>query len=135
MKSFLFSVLTLSVLGLTAHADTLKCEFASEPFVAVNFDSATSELSVVDFGQAKEITQKISGVSLRTLTDGNLALVSGQQKILMTLSQDGKGSDGRTNFIYPYSAEAQISEKAQGSGACESNLLQAEKPETSEAEM
>lgn len=123
MKNLFLFLVVCGSISSVAHASTLKCVFEN-PFVEVNYSTNTREITI-------NSAQTISNVSLHTTGKNQFALLSQQHQVLVKLQLTNAGSDGHTNMIYPYSAEAHIDAENKGLGACESDSLPAQKPEKS----
>lgn len=136
MKQLILLALVLTT--FQAQAETYNCYFGN-PFGEVTYDSNSKILKTLENSTARSqgaIVKSGKGsamlnVRVQELANGDLGLVSQQGQTLVTMKRTNSGSDGFTNFIYPFSATAAIDADNQGDGACETNSLRAEKPEMS----
>jgi uncharacterized membrane protein len=100
MKS-LFVLIAFLAAGAGAQAETYTCYF-TEPFYMVKADTDAHTLFV----------QETPGGYLKTISDvhfvssGNFKITfsNGDEK-LMTLQLTGQGSDGMSEFVYPFEAQ------------------------------
>lgn len=134
MKHIILLALVLTV--YQAQAETYTCYFGN-PFAEITYNTNSQTLKMSETVSVQTTTgilrnEKISAISnirLQELANGDLGFISGDGQTLITMKRTNSGSDGVTNFIYPFSAQASIDTNTQGTGACETNSLRAEKPE------
>jgi len=112
--------LIVSMAAFSAQADIIKCSF-TEPFLNVTYSMTQSKLTI----QTPEGTSSVKNVSFQIKGAGNFELFDENNNVLMTLTLDGQGSDGMSDYTYPYTAEfANASTWANaGIGGCSSNFL------------
>lgn len=137
MKSLGFFA-AIFMVGSAAQADVLKCSF-TEPFYSLEFDTAvgalqktepdmsnTSTGDLITTVLAKGVTVKELTPSQRTplATFARYALVDTTGKELLTLELNYEGSDGMSEWIFPYDAEMDGHR-----GGCESDVLKGISPE------
>ncbi len=116
---------TLGILFLAnmAHADIIKCSF-TEPFYDTEYSMAQQKLTVSDF---EGTTKSIRNVSFQIKGPGQFELWDSSGNVLQKLNLTNEGSNGMSDFVYPYEVES--SDLVYGSGAnngiggCTSNFL------------
>lgn len=129
MKNMILLALTFTT--LQAQADIYTCQFGN-PFSSVTYDSSEKKLSTTTILGHTTDVRVFTDVSMKPLESGETALVLNDETLLISMKRTNAGSDGNTNFIYPFSAKANIDENNTGDGACETDTLRAEKPESNE---
>lgn len=115
MKNALLAISTLMLMSTAVKAETFKCVF-TEPFFTINYDT-TTQLMKID-AAVEEANQVIKGVQFQVKQDGQFVLKDKKGKTLLTMTLDNQGSDGMSDFTYPYSAIANGFY-----GGCESSAL------------
>jgi hypothetical protein len=91
----------LSGVVSTADADIIRCSF-TEPFVVTTYSTNTKELNIsYDVETAKNKTLK--DVSLQIMGPGVFELWDDQKQVAQRLELSYTGSDGMSDFVYPYS--------------------------------
>jgi uncharacterized membrane protein len=104
IRSFTLPITLLWLLNFTAstaHADMIRCSF-TEPFVVTTYSTNTKELDIsYDVEASKSKTLK--DVSLQIMGPGVFELWNAKQQVVQRLELSNKGSDGMSDYIYPYS--------------------------------
>jgi uncharacterized membrane protein len=108
------------LLGSQAQADIFRCSF-TEPFYSVTYSTTTRELEI----SGPENGQNLSNVSFQIRGRGSFELLSRTNQRLMTLNLNFQGSDGMSDFTYPYVGKIVSRSIANQilTGGCESNFL------------
>ena len=126
MKTFnLFALSAFALTAASAHADIIRCTF-TEPFLSTEYSMAQQSLSILSPGEdGKGVRQTIRGVSLQIVGPtakkpgpARFELRDAKGKILQKLILNHDGSDGMSDFEYPYEAEYRGL-----TGGCYSNAL------------
>ena len=119
MKSVVFA---LSILfASVSHADIIRCTF-TEPFVNSTYSMTESKLTYVDFEnkvtEFKNVSFQIKGPAL-------FELVAQDGTILQTLNLNNNGSDGMSDYVFPYEVKdsTMLTGANGGIGGCTSNYL------------
>jgi uncharacterized membrane protein len=99
MKALFF--ITALIVSTAAQADIIKCSF-TEPFVEIQYSMTQSSLTVTS---ADEPTYVVKNVSLQILGAGYFELWNAQKNTVVQLSLDFNGSDGMSDYTYPYTAQ------------------------------
>ncbi len=81
-------------------ADIIKCSF-TEPFINLEYSMTQSSLKV---SGADIATYSVKNVSFQIFGPGSFELWDRNKNALVTLQMDFDGSDGMSDFMYPYSA-------------------------------
>ncbi len=100
-------ILTLAVLfsATTSMATELTCQF-TEPFVTVKYQISTGEMTVIadDF----QSIPAIQGLDIVFVNAGEkneqFNVLNSSKEVLLRIIPDGKGSDGMSDRVFPYSA-------------------------------
>lgn len=129
-------LLTLVLTAFQSQAETYTCYFGN-PFGEVTYDSNSQILRTIESSTKrtqgslarKEKGSAILNVRLQDSGNGEISLISNEGHTLVKMQRSNLGTDGFTNFIYPFTATAAINADTMGDGACETNSLRAEKPE------
>jgi hypothetical protein len=106
-----------------AGADVIKCYF-TEPFATYVYSTTESTLTVSDLS-AEPTDSTLRNISLQIIGAGALEFWNAQNTAVLRLTIDGKGSDGMSDRIYPYSA---VRLPGGQQGGCTSNHLAAKEP-------
>lgn len=98
MKAIAFLIASLFVGA--AQADIIKCSF-TEPFVNFEYSMTQSSMKVsgADFA-----TYTVSNVSFQIMGPGAFELWDKNKNVVVRLYLDGAGSDGMSDYVYPYTA-------------------------------
>lgn len=88
---------------VNAQAETYVCTW-TEPFVSVSFDDATGVGELAD-GTAAFPTA-LSGLKLNEVSTDKFELVDASGSVMVELALTNNGSDGMSDFVYPYDAVA-----------------------------
>lgn len=107
MKKLIYILALIS--APTVFAKPLKCHF-TEPFVTMVFDSETSAIHYRLIG---EEVVSINDVKLIPVNETTTEFYDGENLIL-TIVEDGKGNDGMSDEIMPYSAVTNVPKKIYG---------------------
>lgn len=99
MKALAF--IAASLLITTAQADIIKCNF-TEPFVNFEYSMTQSAMHVNDANYGK---YTIKNVSFQIKDAGYFELFDKNNNVLVRLYLDNNGSDGMSDYVYPYTAE------------------------------
>ena len=84
-----------------ADADIIRCSF-TEPFAITTYSTNTMELKIsYDVETLKNKTLK--GVSLEIIGPGVFELWDEEKRVVQRLELSYNGSDGMSDFVYPYS--------------------------------
>lgn len=123
MKNLLVAALLST--SVTAQADIINCSF-TEPFFSLQYSTTTNELARTeyDFDKDKMVTTKVKNISFQIKGPAKFQLLAADKTPIMNLDLNFKGSDGMSDFTYPYDAEL-LSEGNSMWGGCESNFLKA----------
>jgi len=123
-KIFITALLMISSIS---HADVIKCSF-TEPFVGTVYSMTQSTLTYSDFEYKKHV---IKNVSFQIKEAGVFELVAKDGKVLQTLTLNHKGSDGMSDYVYPYDVKdsSMLTYANNGYGGCSSNHLKVINPE------
>lgn len=96
----LLAAMTAILAGSTAaRAEIIKCIY-TEPFVNTIFDSHGKKIAMT---RAEEKGAQSFRVSVRK-TGGHIELTNRPMAFRQTMDKDGRGSDGMSDTVYPYSA-------------------------------
>jgi uncharacterized membrane protein len=96
----LLAAMTLICVGSTAaRTEIIKCIY-TEPFVNTIFDSHVRTIALT---RAEAKGAQSFGVSVRK-AGGHIELTNRRRGFRQTMEKDGKGSDGMSDTVYPYSA-------------------------------
>jgi uncharacterized membrane protein len=96
----LLAAMAATFLGPTlARAEAIKCVY-TEPFVNTVFDPRSKTVTFTRMGEEKAVRFR---VSVRETGD-NLELIYRPEAFRQTMVKDGKGSDGMSDVVFPYSA-------------------------------
>ncbi len=82
-----------------AGAEVIQCVY-TEPFVNTSFDAHGKRVTVTRMGEKESQSFR---VSVRT-TGENWELANRRQAFRQIMVKDGKGSDGMSDTVFPYSA-------------------------------
>lgn len=123
MRTKIAAISALLVIAANAHADIIKCSF-TEPFITVTYSTNTSELTTSSFAGEGEDVSVEKAVSFQIKGPGKFELVSAKGETRMKLDLNFAGSDGMSDFDYPYHAELTTSGFI---GGCSSNHLHVKK--------
>ena len=82
-----------------AHAETLTCVY-TEPFVNTVYQTGGHKLTLTRAVE-KEVRQFRVSARVRT---ADIELANRRQALRQTMVRDGKGSDGMSDTVYPWSA-------------------------------
>lgn len=93
------TILALATFSVAAQAEPIHCSF-TEPFISVEVDAAKNVVvertpDTIRLLKIRELSQK----------DGTTKVVFGDEKSEVTYVRDNQGSDGMSDFRYPYSSE------------------------------
>jgi uncharacterized membrane protein len=117
MKSLIILAAVLTG-GVASHAETYTCYF-TEPFYMVKADTAAKTLFVEEAPSG--LRKTVHNVSFATTGAFEITFSSGGEN-LMSLQLTGKGSDGMSDFVYPFDAKFLSSPGPTGSvGGCQSD--------------
>ena len=118
MKNLLLALSSLIVFSTAAKAETFKCVF-TEPFFSFTYSTSKETLSINIMGEKKTIMKK---VSFQIDAKGSYLLKSANGKLLATLTLDNNGSDGMSDYVFPFTALYNEGEHSHY-GGCDSTLL------------
>ena len=112
---------SLLATGATAKADIIECGF-TEPFYTITYTTGTRVLTIKN--DSENTSQVINKVGFLIRGAGQFELVKGGQ-VIMTLDLNNQGSDGMSDYTYPYEAKvlAMANGANNGIGGCESIVL------------
>lgn len=99
-------MLALAVLfsATTSMAVELKCQF-TEPFVTVKYQTLTGEMEVIaEYFESIPVIKGLENVMINSVTNTQLNVVNLSDEVLLQIIPDGKGSDGMSDRVFPYSA-------------------------------
>lgn len=98
MRTIAFIV--VSIFMASAQADIIKCSF-TEPFINLEYSMTQSSLTVsgADFA-----TYTVKNVSFQIFGPGSFELWNQNKNTVVTLQMDNNGSDGMSDYVYPYTA-------------------------------
>jgi len=121
MKNLLI-ILSGTFISLMGHADIIRCGF-TEPFVTSEYSTTTSVLTYVE-----DITgtkHSIRNVQFQIRGPGKFELIKKTGEVLQVLELNYQGSDGMSDFQYPYSVidKSRVAGKL-NQGGCTSNFFQ-----------
>lgn len=107
----------LALTGTTAYAETVTCTF-TEPFITVIVNERTGMVTEQNFGRTtrRVLATRISKAGRRT------KVVFGRSRngaTTLIYRKDGRGSDGMSEAVYPYSAERYTGRERHIFGGCE----------------
>ncbi len=108
MKKLLLILTVLSAPSI--FAKSIECRF-TEPFISLVYHASSSSIHYHVFGEMEHET--ISGITEVALDDTTTQLYQGD-KLVLTLIEDGKGNDGMSDEIMPYSAITNVPQKVYG---------------------
>ena len=121
MKIQILAVLLGLAITSAAKAETFTCGF-TEPFLTMTYQTGTEILTKKDESTGKVV--ELHNVSFLILSSGQYSLRNSAGTEVARLTLDGKGSDGMSNIIYPYSVTTNlISGANDGIGGCSSVAL------------
>jgi hypothetical protein len=112
MRKPLFASL-IALASLSVGAETFNCVF-TEPFISFTYSTANRNLILKDYDFK---VKTIRNVNLE-VTGPNAFALKKNGVVLAKLSLDYAGSDGMSDFVYPYSVEYEGLV-----GGCESSVL------------
>ncbi len=120
MAKLVFILLT-SLFAFSAKADIIKCSF-TEPFYSTQYSMVQQSLTIE---RANGSTQVIRNVSFQIMGPGRFELWDRSRRVLMEMNLNYNGSDGMSDFSYPYSAVSTrtVSGFSDHYGGCTSNFL------------
>lgn len=123
MKYLVFTALFL-LSPLAAKAEVFSCNF-TEPFYSLTYATGTRELRRFDFEHGEKVYKN---VGFLVKGPGEFELRMNDQPF-MTLSLTNQGSDGMSDYIYPYEGKlvGKAGDPNSGVGGCESLLLKKKK--------
>lgn len=118
----IISVIAFSLLSQISHADIIKCTF-TEPFWSLEYSTTTNDLKVTKAGEGvngADLVEVTKAVSFQIKEAGKFELWDKSKKVILTLDLNWKGSNGKSDDIYPYDARL-----VEGNlyGGCTSNFL------------
>ena len=114
------AILTLATASIVA-AETFTCEF-TEPWVTLTY-SASSGRVMMKEDRARSGRIVARHVSLRHAGPGVILLFDARGAQVARLELTGKGTDGMSDKIYPYSITTHLIANSSGSGGCYTTLL------------
>lgn len=119
MKSVI--LLLAIVTGPTAFADIVKCVF-TEPFINTQYSMVQQKLTSTDISNSVKVKKN---VSFQIKGAGHFELLDKNNKLVMKLILNYSGSDGMSDFIFPYEATYMGDPNFPNGivGGCESNFL------------
>ncbi len=123
-----FSILVLALFSIAARAETLTCVFTT-PFISIMVDPEATAVIVTNEPENKSTTYPV----LETQVGEEARVIFGageEANWRLAYREDGQGSDGMSDFGYPYSARAWIGNE--DSGALHGGCYSASKPRTGE---
>ncbi len=82
-----------------AQAAALKCVY-TEPFVTTAFDPRAGSVVITRAGEPGATSFRVAATRSR----GKIELVNRSRAFRQTATKDGKGSDGMSDTVFPYSA-------------------------------
>ena len=117
-----FLLIALIFISQISQADIIRCSF-TEPFVSTEYNTATSTLKYKEGVTEKK--QTVRNVLFQIRGPGHFQLVAKTGKVLQDLKLNNQGSDGMSEFQYPYSVEDKsgFSSLQLDPGGCVSNFL------------
>ena len=120
MYKSIFILLTV-LFALHAKADIIKCSF-TEPFYNTQYSMAQQSLRMTHFDGTVTV---IKNVSFQIFDSGKFELWNKDNKLLMRLNLNYKGSNGMSDAIYPYTGIAvrRLNNYGTHRGGCTSNFL------------
>lgn len=98
MKAIAFIFVSLFVGA--AQADIIKCSF-TEPFINFEYSMTQSSMKVNDANYGE---YTIKNVSFQIMSAGAFELWDKNKNVIVRLYLDGNGSDGMSDYTYPYTA-------------------------------
>ena len=124
MKMLAF--IPMFLVSAAAHADVIKC-FFTEPFVNSTYDTKKAKLVFKDSADRITIYPNAT-FEIKGPADFEIRAKDGT--VLQTLKLDNQGSDGMSDFVYPYSVkdDSGLTGSPSGYGGCESNHLKRTEP-------
>lgn len=96
----LVSFLVGCIFFASAQADVIKCTF-TEPFISLEYSMTQSSLKI---SGADISTYTIKNVSFQIFGPGSFELWDKNKNAVVILQMDFNGSDGMSDYTYPYSA-------------------------------
>ena len=127
MKRSIFAFAFILSIG-AAQAESFECSF-TEPFISIKYNTATQKLTVKNEmeGTPADIT---TGVTYTIASSKKFLLKSSKGQLLATLVLNNKGSDGMSDFVYPYEITSPLGGPGAngGVGGCSSSALKAKNP-------
>ena len=118
MKNLFLAISTLIVFSATAKAETFNCVF-TEPFFSFTYSTSKETLSLNVMDEKKSVIKK---VSFQIDDKGSYLLKSATGKLLATLILDNNGSDGMSDYVFPFTA-LYVEGDQPLYGGCDSTLL------------
>ncbi len=123
-----FIVAAVLTLGAAAQAETVKCSF-TEPFIQITVDPAAKTVTHLD---AIENKTTVHPILENTTADGRTRIVWGpgeEENSVIEYWRDPRGgSDGMSDFLFPYSAETWTGDVERLVGGCETDSEPAVNP-------
>lgn len=112
--------------SVVTRADVIKC-FFTEPFVNSTYDMKKAKLLFKDSEGRVTIYPK---ATFEIKGPATFEITSKDGVVLQSLKLDNQGSDGMSDFIYPYSVkdDTGLTGSPSGYGGCESNHLKRTEP-------
>ncbi len=111
------SILALALFSVSAQAEVITCNF-TEPFITMNVNEEAKTIEVID--NSMDETHFYQMNEFGTEKDGRTRVGYGEgiDASVLIYVKDGKGTDGMSDMIYPYSAESWASHSDVLYGAC-----------------
>lgn len=104
IRSFVLPITVILLLKFTTlivHADIIRCSF-TEPFVIATYSTNTQEL-IISYDVKYANSKTLKDVSLQIMGPGVFELWDAEQKVVQVLELSYNGSDGMSDYVYPYS--------------------------------
>ncbi len=99
MKALAFIAASLFI--TSAQADIIKCSF-TEPFINFEYSMTQSAMKVNDANYGE---YTIKNVSFQIKGPGQFQLFDKNNNVIVNLTLDNEGSDGMSDYTYPYTAQ------------------------------
>ncbi len=119
MKTCLIATI-LAMTSFTVGAETFTCVF-TEPFISFTYSTSSQKLVRKNYDNKVSTTRNVSF----EVSGPNTFLLKRNNAVVAKLVLDQQGSDGMSDFVFPYSVEYEGL-----IGACESTVLKKKGLET-----
>ncbi len=111
------SILALALFSVTAQAEPLTCTF-TEPFIGIVVDQEAKTVVVTNEQEGESITHPILETHVGKEETRVIFGAGEEENSVLVYREDGQGSDGMSDLVYPYSAQTWTGEDGIFHGGC-----------------